>query len=96
MFKHPEKKDFYIVLADRWVPDFVMTKERTDWLTRAVASNFNKNYKATLLEKIRILKTPLVGNTGTSKSEYVWLPLKFEGNQAIIDWYDEWTIEQIK
>jgi len=24
---------------------------------------------------------------------YVWLPIRFDGEMACIDWYDEWRIE---
>jgi hypothetical protein len=26
----------------------------------------------------------------TSLADYVWLPLRFEGEMAFVDWYDEW------
>lgn len=94
VFKHPKKKDLYIALADRWLPNFLLTKEKSEWLERVVASNFDKNYKSTILEKIRLSRMPLLGRANTSISDYVWLPLKFEGDRPIIEWYDEWTMEQ--
>ena len=30
----------------------------------------------------------------SSVSDYVWLPLKFDGDQVRIEWRDEWTIEE--
>ena len=37
----------------------------------------------------------IVQDTGrnTSVSDYVWLPLRFEGEMVYIDWLDEWRIE---
>lgn len=29
----------------------------------------------------------------SSVSDYVWLPLRFEGDQVFIDWKEEWKIE---
>ena len=31
-----------------------------------------------------------------SIADYVWLPLKFEGENVYIDWYDEWKIEDFE
>ncbi len=29
----------------------------------------------------------------TSIAEYVWLPFRFDGEMAYLDWLDEWRIE---
>lgn len=29
----------------------------------------------------------------TSIADYVWLPLRFDGDKVYIDWLDEWRIE---
>jgi hypothetical protein len=29
----------------------------------------------------------------TSIADYVWLPLRFDGDMPLIDWLDEWRIE---
>jgi endo-alpha-1,4-polygalactosaminidase (GH114 family) len=29
----------------------------------------------------------------TSKSDYVWLPIVWEGDKPVIYWHDEWRIE---
>lgn len=29
----------------------------------------------------------------TSIADYVWLPLRFDGDMIYIDWLDEWKIE---
>lgn len=26
-------------------------------------------------------------------ADYVWLPLRFDGAMPIIEWYDEWRVE---
>ena len=32
----------------------------------------------------------------TSIANYVWLPLRFDGDKVYIDWLDEWRIEDYK
>jgi hypothetical protein len=29
----------------------------------------------------------------TSIADYVWLPIRFDGNRALVDWHDEWRID---
>ena len=29
----------------------------------------------------------------TSVADYVWLPIRFEGAQVILDWRDAWSLE---
>ena len=93
IFKYPGKKDLYIAVADRWVPEYVVTRERYEWLKRVIGSNYYKEYKSTIKEKMQLMKTPLMASANTSISDYVWLPIQFEGERAVIRWYDEWRIE---
>lgn len=37
------------------------------------------------------LDSTLMNNT--SIADYVWLPLRFEGDMVRIDWLDEWRVE---
>ncbi|GHT85149.1 hypothetical protein FACS18947_3540 [Bacteroidia bacterium] len=79
VFKHPHKENLYIAIADRWIPDYVMTKERYEWLSRTIASNYDrKKYKAGFKDLLRLFKTPLMKSAKTSLAQYVWLPLRFE------------------
>ena len=29
----------------------------------------------------------------SSESDYVWLPIRFDGEKVLIEWKDEWKIE---
>ena len=29
----------------------------------------------------------------TSRARYVWLPFRFDGEMAYLDWKDEWRVE---
>jgi hypothetical protein len=33
------------------------------------------------------------GYPDTSIADYVWLPLRFDGEMAYLDWKDEWRVE---
>lgn len=40
-----------------------------------------------------IRKIEAMAGSNTSIADYVWLPLRFEGEKVSIDWLDEWRIE---
>lgn len=93
IFKHPEKENFYVALADRWIPDYPMSKKKYEWFCRVIGSNYNrKKYKSTIKEKIELMKTPMMANVNTSISDYVWLPIEFENGMPRIRWQDEWKL----
>lgn len=73
--------DNYIAMADRWIPKLKFTAEKNQKMMRAIASCFNrKQYKSSLREIISLAKYPLnCKKVNTSLSEYVWLPVTFEG-----------------
>lgn len=88
--------DQLVIMADRWVPEYVMTKERYDVFYRAIASNYDKTIKATLQEKIEMMKSPMMGSADTSIADYVWLPVDWEGEKPRIRWRAEWQTEEFK
>ena len=85
VFKHPKKKDLYIALADRWLTD--LTDDRPD-VCAAFERMFNRDLP-------RPEKNPLEGLTqeNTSLADYVWLPVRFDGDKPTLVWQDEWRIE---
>lgn len=93
VFKYPGENDLYIAIADRWVPGL---EEREDFVCgdfyRSVAQKmgdiFNPDVPFVLSEEDK-----LAMRTNTSISDYVWLPLVFEGTRVRVDWLDEWRIE---
>lgn len=88
--------DQLVIMADRWVPEYVMTKERYDVFYRAIASNYDKTIKATMQEKIEMMKSPMMGSADTSIADYVWLPVDWEGEKPRIRWRAEWQTEEFK
>ncbi|MDL2301080.1 family 43 glycosylhydrolase [Lachnospiraceae bacterium OttesenSCG-928-D06] len=93
VFRHPEKKDLYIALADRWVPDFVVNEKRSLAMERTIASRFYSEYTATEEERSIFMQRPALPHVATRKAGYIWLPLRFEGDMVCIDWLDEWRME---
>lgn len=94
VFQVPGKKDLYIAIADRWVPDYPIDKRRADLIMRSVASHYEpEKYPMTEKEKQEAADRPMLEDVDTSKADYVWLPLRFEDEKVYIDWSDEWRIE---
>ncbi|QJD85010.1 family 43 glycosylhydrolase [Cohnella herbarum] len=95
VFKHPFKKDLYIALADRWIPNLPE-------LGGEAFGNGDK-YRKTA-EQFRAIFDPETDYVptedhhddlavDTSVSTYVWLPVRFDGEMAYLDWHDEWKLE---
>ncbi|MEY8326098.1 family 43 glycosylhydrolase [Lachnospiraceae bacterium 54-11] len=85
------KKDLYIACADRWAPD-CMDLEYESYkkyyeLSFHPDREKRREAKALYSNRINDLKR------NTSVAEYVWLPLKFEGDMVYIDWMDKWRLE---
>lgn len=85
-------RDQYIACADRWVPEFVMTREKYDVIVRAITSRTDPSVKVTEEEKRSLAEMPLMGTANTSIADYVWLPIEFEGEMPRIRWQEEWRI----
>lgn len=90
IFKVPEKKDLYIACADRWLPR--MMDRKYEEYAAVFEKIFSGEYKPEEMEgRDDDFNDPEMGNTCIA--DYVWLPIRFEGDMAYIDWKDEWRIE---
>ena len=89
VFKHPLKEDLYIALADRWIPDF---PERFG--ERFASGQLQRDVEAHSINPCGA--PPVDAMPTTSKADYVWLPVRFDGKRPYIDWLDEWKIEDYK
>ncbi len=87
VFKVPNKKDLYIAVADRWLPN-EMHRKYESYRDMFAAWFMPEKYPDYDFEKADDM--PL---ENTSIANYVWLPIRFEGEMGYIDWYDEWKIE---
>ncbi len=94
VFRHPGKKDLYIALADRWKPEIgrmegFETGEYSDRIQEKFRQIFDPE-----VEFVFTAEDVEDMNINSSVSDYVWLPLKFDGEQVRIEWREEWTIEE--
>lgn len=106
VFKVPGKKDLYIACADRWLPNRMDVSYKdceracSLYADPDTATNAEKQKELkTLAEKIPFRESLGIG-ADTSIADYVWLPLKFTEpdkthpqGQVLIEWKDEWCIE---
>ena len=84
VFRHPGKQDLYIALADRWLPRY--TADSTAALElheRAFRPGSGNDH--TDIDDLTVVDTSI--------ADYVWLPIRFEGDRVLIDWHDEWRLE---
>ena len=90
VFKVPGKKDLYIACADRWLPHQMDLPYPV--YEKAFADAFREDASAEeRAEASRLLGT--IREPNTKEADYVWLPIRFDGEKAYIDWHDEWRIE---
>ncbi len=88
--------DLYIAIADRWLPNL----PASNLLTKMIASGMDRMFRnppAAMPRKeeasTRDQKPKKMDNSNTARANYVWLPIRFEGEMPVIDWTPEWRIE---
>lgn len=90
VFKHPGKKNLYIALGDRWLVDI---PQKLSDVHEAFAKCFDP------VNPDRDALANLIGPDSlrnTSIADYVWLPVRFDGEMAYLDWQDEWRVEDFE
>jgi hypothetical protein len=88
---NPKKPSEYLTLADRWIPDLIMTKDKWDRLRRGFKAVEEKKFFTHFRDLLYMGKMPwYCSKINTSKADYVWLPLKFDGDVPVIEWKDKW------
>ncbi|WP_327725428.1 hypothetical protein [Streptomyces europaeiscabiei] len=94
VFRHPHKKDLYIALADRWLPGLApeFAGPIQEEMRRRFSGATEASPDADTSDTPAVLPQELI-DPDTSIADYVWLPLRFEGEMAFVDWHDEWRIE---
>ncbi len=91
VFKVPGKKDLYIACADRWLPG-AMDLEYEKYAA-VLECMFNPDYPDK--EAGRYLSEhPFVEDT--SMADYVWLPIRFDGDRPYIEWRNEWSLDEFE
>jgi hypothetical protein len=101
VFRHPHKRDLYIACADRWLPglpaaagDAWANGEHMHAALRYMAKRVDPNgYFGPKVEGDADLAPEVLAVLGagnTSIADYVWLPIRFDGDMPVIEWRDEW------
>lgn len=87
-------KDEYITLADRWVPKYVVTRQRALDLRQSIASTHDaEHYPATPEQMKEMMASPMLESAETRIADYVFLPLTFaEDGRPEIRWQESWKI----
>ena len=96
VFKVEGKRDLYIAMADRWVPDRMELRyeDYAEWFRVRFSPDSTPEERAANEERAKRL--PLDGNIDTSKARYVWLPFRFEGEMGVLDWREEWSLDEFE
>jgi Glycosyl hydrolases family 43 len=87
VFRHPAKQDLYIALADRWLPHLSADRSNREGV-------FRRMFEHDPLDEAELLE--ILDADDTSIADYVWLPFRFEGDMAYLDWRDDWKIEDFE
>lgn len=90
VFKVRGKKDLYIACADRWLPEKMHLRY--------------DDYRQAFERRFCLREEPCPGDEqffsdgseNTSVADYVWLPIRFDGEKVVIEWYDAWKIEDFE
>ena len=87
------KKDLYIAIADRWCPEdmdipYAFYREMFEFIFQGKADKIPE-----LIQKYQIVPPAPDEHRNPSIADYVWLPFRFDGDMAYLDWKDEWKIE---
>ncbi|MBQ8954771.1 MAG: family 43 glycosylhydrolase [Clostridia bacterium] len=87
VFKVPGKKDLYIAIGDRWLPECM------DIPYEDVRLGFEYAFNPEADPALRAAHPIPKVTYRTQIADYVWLPFRFDGDMAYLDWKDEWRVE---
>lgn len=88
--------DRYIALADRWMPNHLLTGLEADSVRRVIASRYQPDvYQASREERELFQARPDLERCNTSISTYVWLPVQMVDGMPRIFWKDHWKVEDM-
>ena len=96
----PGKKDLYVSLADRWLPQLAGTqipRERAKWYAEEFKDHkaFDRDFSTPQVKDKRNMVRDEWETT--RDATYVFLPVTFDKNgRPTIEWRDEWCLEDYK
>ena len=65
-----------------------------EWFRLRFAEERTPEEEARMAELQKLL--PPDSAMDTSKARYVWLPFRFEGEMGILDWRDQWRLDEFE
>lgn len=96
IFKVEGCEGLFIAMADRWLPEYRVDARIADLFTRVIASTYDpKRYQATDEERREMYAANVLETARTESSDYVWLPIEFEGGKPCIRWRAAWNPENL-
>lgn len=94
IFKVEGKRDCFIAMADRWLPEYHVDSRIADLFTRVIASTYEpEKYQATDAERKEMYAGNVLETAETRIADYVWLPIEWEGDKPVIRWQKAWKIK---
>lgn len=98
VFRHPGKRDLYIAIADRWMGELDRPGFADGTLSAEVRLAFAKRF-ARPPQPLTARETELMATLGslkvnTSQARHVWLPIRFDSDRPVIEWRDEWSLDE--
>ncbi|MCR2783544.1 MULTISPECIES: family 43 glycosylhydrolase [unclassified Microbacterium] len=92
VFKHPQKQDLYIALADRWLPQLPVGMPN---VYDSVAARMRGEAPKSTDVAPGVFAAAMAAGSGenTAIADYVWLPIQFDGDRPYIQWLDEWRVD---
>lgn len=97
VFKHPDKKDLYIALADRWTAGVSREKwqqARRFYEKLGKLGGKPRDSSTWTADEMAGYQAVSMYKLATSEARYVWLPVLFDGDRPFIEWRDEWSIDE--
>lgn len=90
VFKVKGKKDLYIAVADRWIPDHM------DWDYHEYMKQYQKWFDPDFEGEFDPGAWLDDREIDTSRARYVWLPVQFDGERPYIAWRDKWSLDEFE
>ncbi len=104
VFKVPGKKDLYIALGDRWMPEMMdLTYPEAEaiyckWFglphDKTLAASFEKRLADRCAEWKKAGRS--CRPDATVMARYVWLPIVFRDGKPVIEWRDSWKLSDFE
>ena len=98
VFKHPKKKDLYVALADRWLPDYMHVPYESirDWYIAWFKGASDERLREIERESAALGVEPDTMKQDVSMAQCIFLPITFESDMPKIHWREQWTFEEFE